>query len=229
MLLLLSVLLGAPPTDPTVAGAALSIDDQWQAILASPRVSVPGGPTATGVVIGVKDGFGYLLTASHAAPFDQVAVAFTDRERYPRHVWFAKTAEVVGRWPDPDVALVRFPLENHSIAVVTLAPPGERPKSFPVEVFSVGISGNDQAATVLRNTLLSKEFVRRDGKGPAFFWKTQHPSQSGRSGGALVDARGRLIGLASANRGPHGYYAHLDEIQAALKRDGFGWLVPPRP
>jgi len=35
-----------------------------------------------------------------------------------------------------------------------------------------------------------------------------------------------VIGVAVAYRGKVGYYAHHDEILAALKRDGFGWLVP---
>jgi S1-C subfamily serine protease len=229
VLVLLGVLLAAPPTDPTVPGAALPVDEQWRAVLACPKVTLPSGPAASGVVIGVKDGFGYLLTAAHAAPFDQVAVAFTDRNQYPKQIWFTKTADVVGRWPDPDLALVRFPLENHTVVVLPLAPPGERPKTFPAEALSVGVNGPDQAATVLSLSVLGKDFVRRSGKEPAFFWKTDRPSQPGRSGGALLDTRGRVIGLASANRGEYGYYTHLDEIQAALKRGGFGWLVPPRP
>jgi hypothetical protein len=48
----------------------------------------------------------------------------------------------------------------------------------------------------------------------------------GMSGGPLLDARGRVIGVCSAAKpdGP-GYYAHLDEVLAGLKSQGYGWLI----
>src|SRR5262245_27453898 len=101
-MLLLSLILAAPPTEPTVAGAARPVEGQWAAILACPKVSLPEGSSASGVVIGVKDGFAYLLTAAHAVPYDRLEVRFTTRERYPSPAWYAEDAEVVARWPDPD-------------------------------------------------------------------------------------------------------------------------------
>src|SRR5262245_5025988 len=106
-MLLLSLVLAAPRTDPTVAGTPLPVEAQWAAIQACPKMSFPDGPSASGVVIGVKDGDAYLLTAAHAVPYDRLEVRFTTRERYPSPAWFAEDAEVIARWPDPDVALVR--------------------------------------------------------------------------------------------------------------------------
>src|SRR5581483_3707456 len=194
-MLLLTLLLTATPGDPTVPGAALPVDAQWAAIQACPKISMPDGPAASGVVIAVKDGFAYMLTAAHAVPYKRLEVMFTSREGYPKPVWFAEKAEVVGRWPDPDVALVRFPTARRDLPVLPLAPPGERPKTFPAEVLSVGVADGEQAATVQANTIRAKEFVHREGKEPAFFWKVEHPSTPGRSGGPLLDGRGRVIGL----------------------------------
>lgn len=200
------------------------IDAHWTALLASPGVSVPGVKDGTGVVIGVKDGFGYLLTAEHVAAADRLELRFTSREHYPKTVWYG-AGTVIARWPDPDVALVKFPLEGHDVPVVQLGPAWQRPKAFPAPALAVG-AANGRAVTGQPDTILKKEFVRRDGKQPAFFWRTERPSEPGQSGGPLLDARGRVIGVTVAVRGGAGYHAHHDEIVAALKRDGHGWLVP---
>ena len=215
-MLALTLLLAASPD-----GAALDADARWAAALACPVVSVPNGPTGSGVVVGVKDGHAYLLTAAHVVPLDGVEVRFTSRDRYPEAAWFADRPEVVARWPDPDVALVRFKTGDRTVPRLALAAPGQRPKEFPARVWSVGGLG----ATSQLDRILAKRFVRRPGAGPAFFWETERESEPGRSGGPLLDERNRLIGIAAANRDGHGYFAHLDEILAALKRDGHGWLV----
>ncbi|WP_439621509.1 S1 family peptidase [Gemmata sp.] len=202
-------------------------DVQWAALLASPRVSSPGSADGTGVVVGTKDGFGYVLTAAHVTQGDLVELKFTSRASYPKVAWFGDGAEVVARWPDPDVALVRFPLRGHAPSVVTLAPALDRPKRFPVGALGIGIGGGP-AATSVPNAIVGREYVKREGKGGAFFWRTEVPPEAGRSGGPLLDAAGRVIGIAVATRGGAGYYAHHDEIVAALRRDGYGWLVTPR-
>lgn len=203
------------------------LDGVWAKVLASPKVSVPNAATGSGVVVGVKDGFAYLLTANHVAAADLVEVEFTSREQYPKPAWYGAGAEVVARWPDPDVALVRFPLGKRDVPVLPLAPAWQRPKTFPAPVVSVGVGGN-RASVPLADTVIGKEFVRREGKGPAFFWRTEAAPERGRSGGPLLDARGRVIGITVAVRDGAGYYAHHDEILAALKRGGYGWLVPEK-
>src|SRR5579864_1878287 len=125
-MLFLSLLLPLP-TDPVVPGAALSADAQWAAVAACPVVAVPGGPTGSGVVVGERDGYAYLLTATHVAKFNGIEVRFFTREKYPAVAWYADDPEVVGRWPDPDVALVRFKVKDRPVPRLELAGPGQRP------------------------------------------------------------------------------------------------------
>jgi S1-C subfamily serine protease len=202
----------------TVADARLSV------ILACPKVEVPGNGSGTGVVIGTKDGYAYLLTAAHViGDFNAVDLTFTSRS--PGLAWHPFKVEVVARWPDPDIALLRFPLGDKHVSVLPLAPAWQRPKTFPVKLQSIGV-GSDPAATVRAETLQGKEFVTRTGKQLALFWRTETGPEAGRSGGPLLDGSGRVIGLAVAASGARGYYAHHDEILAGLKRVGEGWLIP---
>src|SRR6478752_1929260 len=120
------------PADPVVPGSAVSVDAQWKAVLASPVVSVAGGPSGTGVVVGERDGYAYLLTAAHVAKFDGIEVRFTTREKYPAAAWYADA---------PEVALVRFRVKDRPVPALPLAGPGQRPKEFPFTAWAVGATG----------------------------------------------------------------------------------------
>ena len=65
--------------------AATVADAQVSAALACPQVSVPGNGNGTGVVIGTKGDFAYLLTAAHViGDFDAVDLIFTSRSQIPQ-------------------------------------------------------------------------------------------------------------------------------------------------
>lgn len=230
-LLLLAVAAPPPPIpeNPVVEGAVLSPDAQWAALAASPRILMQSGSfgTATGITIAVKDEFAYILTARHAIP--DVAtdreVQFFTRESYPKPAQAFRAVEMLAQWGDPDLALLRAKVgsDAEDIPTLRLARPGERPVKFPFGAVSIGCS--DRGPPSSRSELVvAKRYARRPGDTLAFFWELANPPVQGRSGGPLLDSEGRVIGVCAAAQRNKGYYTHLDEILAGLKKEGYGWL-----
>ena len=213
--------------------SALSVpgltEAQWAVVEACPRISVPRGAVGAGVVVGVRDGFAYVLTAAHVVKFDGVELAFTSRRSYPKPAWFAPEPEVVNRWPEPDLALIRFRVpEGRKVGPVPLAGVGERPKEYPARLWAVG--GGGREASWARGELIQrKRCVRRPGGGLVFFWESDSPPEPGDSGGPLLDSRGRVVGVCSASADGRGYYTHFDEVLVTLKRSDQSWLIIKRP
>lgn len=213
---------------PIAANAVVSADRQWAAVEAVARVSAGDepGPVATAVCVGVRGGDAYLLTADHVTPAGQARqYEFFTRRSYPRPAFVLVGSGVVVRVPGSDLALVKVPLTgSERPGVLALAPAFDRPKRFPVDGGAVGCP-DGLPPLVRAERIVGKPFVRRS-DGDGFFWRTARAPQPGMSGGPLLDAAGRVIGVCAAARGAGGYYTHLDEMHAALKRAGYGWLVP---
>lgn len=214
------------PRGPVAADAAVTADAQWAAVRGTFRLRALTGQrgTATGVCVGRKDGFAWVLTAAHAVAEadDREADLFTPAS-YPVPSRTYKAVATVQKWPVPDVALVKVPVGDEPVPVVPLAKPFDRPKRYPADAVSVGCS--DGAAPTCRVEVISaRRLVNRPADGVAFFYQTAAPPVAGRSGGPLLDAAGRVIGLAAAAQDNTGFYAHADEILAGLKKAGYAWL-----
>lgn len=237
MLPTLLLVLAAPPAapNPVAAGAALPADAQWGAVGACPRVATLTGMgrIGTGVTLAVRnepgpDGsggrFAYVLTAKHVVPgTEDRLVEFFTKESYPKPARSFRAVEVVREWADPDLALLKVKVgAADAFPTLRLAGPGERPKRFPAPALSVGCT--EGAAPNCRSEVIVAKRPVRQANGVAFFWESQAPSVPGRSGGPLLDTSGRVIGLCVALQGERGYYTHLDEVLASLKRDGYEWL-----
>ena len=109
--------------------------------------------------------------------------------------------------------------------MLPLAGPGERPKHFPFGAVSVGCPTGETPLTRAEK-VVAKRAARRPEGAIAFFWELAERPVGGMSGGPLLDAKGCVIGVCSAaERGGLGYFAHLDEVLAGLKRHGYGWLI----
>jgi S1-C subfamily serine protease len=218
-------LLLAPP-GPLAGADLLPADQRWAAIAGCVRVSSGGdaGAVAAAVCVGYKDGHAYLLTANHAVPKAEARkFEFYTEASYPEAEQAVVGGEVVVRLPEADVALVKVPLQERP-AVLPLAGPGERPKQFPFAAVSVGCPAGETPLTRAEQ-VVAKRLARRPEGGVAFFWELAQRPVGGMSGGPLLDAKGRVIGVCSAARPDGaGYFAHLDEVLAGLKRHGYSWL-----
>lgn len=176
-----------------------------------------------GVVLGVRDGYAYVLTAAHVVGRDARprVETFTAASR-PKADAVHDKGEVVLRVAEADLAVIRVPAGKREWAVAPLAPPGSDAKVERAWVGGCDDGGEPRAVTV---TLTGRKLVRRSDGGSAFFWQGKGESVPGRSGGPLFDPDGRLIGVCSGTQGGMSYYTHLDEIRAALKTDRLRWLL----
>lgn len=210
---------------PLVALAEPDPGAPWQVVEACPRLTVIGleKSTATAVVIGQKGGVAYLLTAHHAvADATPRDVQFFTRRSYPKPARVLRDCEVVAKFKEADFALLKVKTGEDPVPELKLAPPPARPRKVPFEGLSVGCSGGEPPTGVVEKAG-AKRFGRREGGETAFFWETDKPPKPGRSGGPLL-ADGKVIGVCAAGKGGRGYYAHLDELLAGLKAEGYGWL-----
>ncbi len=141
----------------------------------------------SGVIVSAD---GYILTNNHVIEgADELKVSLTDDREF--------TAKVIGADPKTDVAVIKIAADN--LPVITLAD-SEKLRVGDV-VFAVGNPlGVGQTVTMGivsakgRNQLGLLENVA----GYENFIQTDAAINMGNSGGALVDARGRLVGVNSA-------------------------------
>jgi len=208
---------------PLIAGP-VSGDLQWKLIAATPRIVSTQGVRSIGtaVCIGVQNQTAYLLTAEHVvrggAGFQ---LEFFTRESYPKVAFRLEDARVVKSYRVPDLALIAVPVGKHDVPSYPLSGPGQRPKQFPFAGLSIG--NNAERFSLRSETIIAKQLVRsRD--DVAFYWEMEKASDRGRSGGPLVDAQGRLIGIITATQQGKSYALHLDEILVTLKREQHAWL-----
>jgi S1-C subfamily serine protease len=197
--------------------------------------------TASGVTIGVRDGFAYVLTANHALGQEgerRVEFFLPESGSEPEYVAESKDVIVLVKQPPADFAVVKVGLKRSGKAeykprIAPLPPALDRPKHFPVTAYSAGCSSpagkdpNDPAnrpvPVLVPTRIIEKRFVRNRANEIAGFWESDTPQEKGRSGGALLDARGRVLGVLAANElsQQHAYFTHLDEIQSWLKKNGY--------
>lgn len=154
--------------------------------------------SGSGVIIR-KDG--YIVTNNHViAGADQIEVVLNNNKSY--------TAEVVGTDPSTDLALVKVNAEG--LKAIPIGNSDElklgewvlavgNPYNLNSTVTAGIISAKARSINILQNT---------NGTPPLeAFIQTDAAVNPGNSGGALVNARGELIGINSAIKSPTGSYS----------------------
>jgi Do/DeqQ family serine protease len=136
---------------------------------------------------------GYILTNNHVVEgADELKVQLSDDREY--------TAKVIGADPKTDIAVVK--IDADKLPVVTLAD-SDKLRVGDV-VFAVG-NPLDVGQTVTMGIVSAKNRnvkILEDVGGYEDYIQTDAAINMGNSGGALIDARGRLIGINSAILSP---------------------------
>lgn len=151
--------------------------------------------SASGVII-TKDGF--IVTNNHVVDkAESIEVVLYDQRSY--------TAKIVGQDPATDLALLKIDEKNLTFV--------EFGNSDSVEVGDMVLAvGNpfNLASTVTAGIVSAKARninILTDNAAIESYIQTDAAVNRGNSGGALVDTRGRLIGINSAISTPTGVYA----------------------
>jgi Do/DeqQ family serine protease len=139
----------------------------------------------SGVIVGAD---GVIVTNSHVvAGADEILVALADRREFKAKITFNDSRT--------DIAVLRVDTEGAKLPTVELA------DSDDVEVGDIVLAVGDPfgfGQTVTHGIISA---LARNGIGVSdrqFFIQTDAPINPGNSGGALLDMRGRLVGINSA-------------------------------
>lgn len=155
------------------------------------------GGSGSGVIYGDS---GYIITNHHVIDgAGEIAVVFADGARFP--------AEIVGSDPITDIGVLR--VERQDLAPIAIgSADGLSIGDNTVAIGNpLGLQGGPTVTTGVVSAL-DRQLEVRAGETLFGLVQTDAPIAPGSSGGALVDAAGRLIGITTAiavsNVGPEG-------------------------
>ena len=209
---------------------------QIAASLATVRIVNPqGGATGSGVLFARRGPFVYVLTAAHlVGPSGTVSVQTFSEESYPTPDHTYAWSTVVASSPSSDVAVLRFsaqgsvptPLKIHSAKKFV---EGKFVEGQNLICLTIGCNQSDSPPTCALNEVTTSMRVRKNAsEDTSLVWETSNESIEGRSGGALIDQSGLVLGIASGNNAGKGYFSHIEEIHRLLEAHGLNSLVEDR-
>jgi S1-C subfamily serine protease len=213
----------------TVSSADFSKAAQRAAVTATVRVvNAAQKVSGSGAVIGRKGKAVYLLTARHIVRgSDTVEVATFSAGSYPKPSRAYRAKVVATSDAAADLALLRLDTDDDPPGLVRVCPPLVVPKKKVLPGLAVGCTKGG-APTCQIGKVRGPKRVRHKGADRAVsVWEVNHQHAAGRSGGPLIDKRGYLIGVCSGTTKGKGYFCHVAEIHAFLKRNGLEKLLKP--
>jgi len=227
MLGIAACLLLVPGQIETIEAADFPAQAQIAAVTGTVRIRNLGQKAdGTGVILGRKGAFVYILTAQHViAKTERLEIATFTAASYPRPARVYRSYHVVAQTNDQrDLALLRMVTDDKMPGSLPLCPARLIPDEKDFKALTVGCAA-DKPPTCLLATVAGKRRVRRQAEDvPVAFWEVSSDSPEGRSGGPLVDKRGFLLGVCNGVSNDKAYFCHIEEINAFLERNGFDWL-----
>jgi S1-C subfamily serine protease len=228
VMLPLACLLLLPAQGEPADSSDFSKEQQTAALTATVRVvNVSRKVVGSGVILGRKGPFAYILTACHLVDrSDGLEVATFSTTSYPKPWRLYRSVRLVAGAGDiRDLALLRVVTDDPMPGTLALCPARFVPEGMGFKALSVGCSGG-AAPTCQVDEVTGKKLARREAEGKAVaFWEVDRKQQEGRSGGPLVDRRGCLLGVCSGTNKEMSYFCHADEVRAFLIGSGFDWLI----
>lgn len=208
-----------PPSGPRVRSPLLASEvfaPALQRRLANATVRVINGKGGfgAGTVVAREGEFALILTAWHiledGGPYS-VEVFFYD-DGFGR---IQEGAQLVAKDGSTDLALLR--LRNDRLTeLIPVCPPGVDPFARPR--FAVLTSGCHEGTPSFRTAVVLENTTISSVSGNC--WEIDHDPQKGRSGGALIDERGYLLGVCARGFDGKGYYSDQTSIRSLFVAAG---------
>lgn len=203
-------------------------DDFPEDIEAAAKAATVRVDFGSGVIIGRDNETYYILTAAHCVgPRGIVKVTTFAGSPVLKPDRVYDLAEVVARNKESDIALVRVVSRDKLPEVIQVCPKSAVPRQ-KVRVLTVGCNKGPPNCYV--DEVREREVVlRKYGSKTIAFWESGVPPAPGRSGGPIIDAEKRVLGVCCAGNDEKGvwkgYYCHIDEIHKFLEQNQFKWLM----